>query len=172
MLHQNGSWCPWGICWQTLWAVHLEWCRLWAPWVMRHTGGWPVWSNHRSQGSEEGFLLQLGLDFLEAGGVMFSSMWSILGGHLSVSVELRWERMSGGSWPLLGMIVALASSGWCRSFGSFSWIRGVAFCREHSSKECYGLLFNGTLFAWHESFLLGHIEQIDNVASWSLSSFP
>ena len=46
----NGSRCPWGICWQTLWAVLLEWCRLRAPWVMRHTGGWPVWSDHSISG--------------------------------------------------------------------------------------------------------------------------
>ena len=46
----SGSQCLWGICWQMLWAVLLEWCRLWAPWVMCHTGGWPVWSDHSISG--------------------------------------------------------------------------------------------------------------------------
>ena len=32
------------------------------------------------------------------------------------------------------------------------------------AKECYGLLFYGALFAIeHESFLLGHVEQVDDV---------
>ena len=35
--------------------------------------------------------------------------------------------------------------------------------REHSAKECHGLLLYGTLLAVEdESFLLGHVEQVDD----------
>ena len=44
------SQCLWGTCLQKQWAVHPGWCRLLAPWVRHHTGGWPVWCNHSISG--------------------------------------------------------------------------------------------------------------------------
>ena len=56
--------------------------------------------------------------------------------------------------------------GWCHLGDALDLFQiwGVSFCREHSAKECHGLLLYGTLLAVeHESFFLGHIEQVDDV---------
>ena len=50
----NRSQCPWGTSSQKLWAVHPGWCRLLAPWVRHHTGGWPVCSDHSISGVSGG----------------------------------------------------------------------------------------------------------------------
>ena len=65
------------------------------------------------------------------------------------------------------MIVVLALSGVVssrRCLGSSLDLGEYPSAREHSAKECYGLLFYGALLAVeHKSFFLGHIEQVDDV---------
>ena len=110
----NGSQCLWGTCLQKQWAVHPGWCRLLAPWVRHHTGGWLVCSDHSISGVWGG-LFAVGTLF--SGSMCWCShprqnsspFWGGPRGAQCLSWDEGW--MSTGNLLLQGMIVALASSG-------------------------------------------------------------
>ena len=143
------------------WGVHPGWCRLPAPWVRHHTGGWPVCSDHSIWGVSGG---------LSAGGTWFSgsTCWSShprqncspFSGGPGGSLCCCWdeEQMSAGNSLHQGRTVAPVSSGvvsFLRCLGSFPDLGSILLPRRLLQRMSLIPVLWHTFCCWRQVLLSG-----------------